>query len=289
MQEHPLLESISLESELSRRRMLQAAGVAVGLGVVGGAMLDAEPAAAAAGYTYNGWEIIASRPDPRLTSISVAGLSATVRVGAIAAVLQYTAQQFHARVEAVTTFSGHRTSQENSSSGGYSTSNHMSGTAIDLNGYKHPYKKPHGFSAAQVGTIDQICAETRDVVYWGGYFGAGLMDGMHFEIRTGKIPEQITAAAAALGAALPAMPNYPAAPLVTEKNMRLIRIIEDGRIILITPIAWTHIGDTTEFVAWQKVLGVPTDVSIVEAARTHDRIAAHIGELADAVKRYMTA
>ncbi|MBM7331425.1 hypothetical protein JS562_52110 [Agrobacterium sp. S2] len=121
----------------------------------------------------------------------------------MATVLAHVASQFHARVEPLVTLSGHRTEAENSLSGGHEASNHMSATAVDLNVFEHPCEQPRGFTAARVATIDQICAETSGTVYWGGYFGGGLKDGMYFEIKTGVTAAQVEAAASALGSPTP--------------------------------------------------------------------------------------
>ena len=71
-----------------------------------------------------------------------------------------------------------------------------------------------------------------------------------------------------------------------DDDMYLIRIVDDDRIVLVTPIAWTHIVNAEEFRAWERVLGSPTDVNVQQAAAIHTRIAHQKGELVHAVWRH---
>lgn len=239
MSRRPVLGKLASEN-VSRRLVLQAAATATAVGVVG----LGSPAAAAGipTHTVNGWEVIPSRPDSRLATIAIAGRSAIVRAGDVATLLQYVALQFNARVEPILTFSGHRTYAENLGSGGYPTSNHMSGTAVDINGYKHPYKAPHGFTPGQVDEIDRICWETSGAVYWGGYFGNGLIDGMHFEIKNGKTADDVAAAAAALGTVIGAPPTTP--PTIEDDDMALALITTSG-----TTAWWAYDGMSKRMLA----------------------------------------
>lgn len=184
-----------LHGGLTRRQALKGAGTLAALSGIGALTATFAPTAVAAGSSQNTWPYIDNAGDPLLRSIQAGDRFALVRAGSVATLLSYVANQFHARVEPIVTMSGHRTQKDNAASGGIPTSNHRSGTAIDINGFKHPYKQPTGFTAAQVATINQICSETSGVVYWGGNFTAAYLDGMHFEING-------TAAQAAAAAAL---------------------------------------------------------------------------------------
>lgn len=64
-----------------------------------------------------------------------------------------------------------------------------------------------------------------------------------------------------------------------ESDMFLMRIVDDDRIILVSPIAWTHLADIDEFRAWERVLGPPHDVNVGQAAAIHRRIAYQKGGL----------
>jgi len=142
--------------------------------------------------TMNGWSLTRVP----LATIAAGGHSTRVRAGAVATVLGHVARRFHAEVEPLVTFYGWRSVATNAAVGGHPRSNHPSGTAIDFNGYAHPYKAPINFTAAQVAAIRRILAEVAPVVRWGGDFGAALRDGMHFEIV--GTAAQVTAVAARL-------------------------------------------------------------------------------------------
>jgi len=133
----------------------------------------------AAVTTMNGYSLLGVP----LNIIAAGGHSTQVRTGEVATILEYVAQRFHAEVEPLVTFHGWRSVATNEAVGGHPRSNHPSGTALDLNGYKHPYRATTtGFTPAQVVAIRHILAEVAPVVRWGGDFPAALRDGMHFEI-----------------------------------------------------------------------------------------------------------
>lgn len=135
----------------------------------------------------NGW-----LRDPPLQQVTAGGRTTRLVVGAAGDLLEWFAQQFHARVEPLVTFYGYRSTELNDISGGIKTSNHISGTAMDLNGYKHPYESTSankfgnyksGFTTEQTAEIRKIQAETGGVVKWGMDFAYGFRDAMHFEIK----------------------------------------------------------------------------------------------------------
>src|SRR5665647_2518078 len=109
--------------------------------------------------TMNGWSLT-SVP---LATIAAGGHSTRVRAGAVATVLGHVARRFHAEVEPLVTFYGWRSVATCAAVGGHPRSNHPSGTAIDFNGYAHPYKAPINFTAAQVAAIRRILDE---IAHW---------------------------------------------------------------------------------------------------------------------------
>lgn len=151
--------------------------------------------------TVNGWTV-----DPKTQTIWANGLMTSVRAGDVATVLEYIAQQWH-RVEKLTTFHGYRSSTTNAAIGGDNGSNHISGTATDLNGWKHPYEggrgwRDQGFTTRQVAEVRKILAEvngttstTTGVIEWGYDYAPRWRDGMHFQVRRGSTTGGIRAAA----------------------------------------------------------------------------------------------
>lgn len=138
--------------------------------------------------SYNGY---AASPRPAdfggLAKILVAGESFApgVRAGDVAVVLEYVAEQLHARVEPVVRADFHQADDW-----GYSyrrnrnannLSCHASGTAIDYNATRHPNGWRGTFTADQVAEIRRILTEVDGTVRWGGDF-TGTPDEMHFEI-----------------------------------------------------------------------------------------------------------
>lgn len=137
--------------------------------------------------TMNGW------PD------ATAGMVVRVTVGGdkdgcevlrgdVDTVLTEFMRRFHDQVEPIVTASGWRSRAFNASIGGHVQSNHISGTAVDLNGSWHPYEKTarvwtSGFTAAQIAEVRKILADFDGVIRWGLDFPSPLRDGMHFEIN----------------------------------------------------------------------------------------------------------
>lgn len=78
--------------------------------------------------------------------------------------------------------------------GGSDTSNHASGTAIDLNANRHVLGTPASasFSAAQIKAIRAIVHACGGLVRWGGDY-TGRKDPMHFEITGGTTEAECAA------------------------------------------------------------------------------------------------
>jgi hypothetical protein len=66
---------------------------------------------------------------------------------------------------------------------GGTTSNHMSGTAVDVNYTAHP-QHVHTFSDAMTAQIHAIIAQTEGVVRWGGDWTTASLDEQHIELNT---------------------------------------------------------------------------------------------------------
>ena len=193
----------------------------------------------------NGWSLT-SVP---LAAITAGGHSTQVRAGAVATVLEHVARRFHAEVEPLVTFYGWRSVATNAVVGGHPRSNHPSGTALDFNGYRHPYKAPVNFSAAQVAAIRRILAEVAPVVRWGGDFGAKLRDGMHFEIVGAAV--QVATVAARLTAQPAPAPAQEDTMLVIAK---LKPSFKDDRIWRGDGVTRTHIPDPVALANLQSMI-----------------------------------
>ncbi|WP_029289144.1 M15 family metallopeptidase [Cellulomonas sp. HZM] len=133
-----------------------------------------------------------------LKTIKVRKQTTRVRTGDAGTILGWVARQIDADVEPCQTLYGWRSPATNTAAGGVGDSNHLSGTAIDYNGGKHPYErtwnKTHpagswrpGWSADAVKDIHAILAAASGVVVWGNdvssRYAVGWRDAMHFEVR----------------------------------------------------------------------------------------------------------
>lgn len=145
-----------------------------------------------AATTRNGWT---QAPKAR-TAIGAPGCAdaGEVRAGDVAVVMQALANAFDAEVEPLVTINGYRSPAYNAQVGGDASSNHLSGTALDFNGARHPYERnlpasrrgrfyDHGFTDDQIKAVRSLLKRFGGVVAWGLDFNTGYRDAMHFEIR----------------------------------------------------------------------------------------------------------
>ena len=82
----------------------------------------------------------------------------------------------------------------------------------------------------------------------------------------------------------PAKPAPPAPPLPEDDDMKLIRINEDGRIMLVGVHNFEHVVDMAHYSALAKILGPYVAVNINEAQAIHDQIDANIIAFAGSLK-----
>ena len=183
----------------------------------------------------NGWP----NDPPDLVEVGVPGVSDTgaVRAGAVARLFQAFLHDFHTTVEPLVTINGYRSYALNKQSGGIETSNHRSGTAMDLNGYRHPYEpsapKPYndGFTDAQTLQIRRLLSKYGGTLRWGMDFAVGYKDAMHFEIRGSSASVTEVANLIIIGGSIPTAPGInPIAPPLEADMATLIKISgPDGR------------------------------------------------------------
>jgi len=173
--------------------------------------------------TLNGWPTV---PASKVTRIFVGGdrNGATVLAGDVATAFTWLLEQLHAQVEPLTVVNGWRSAADNRRAGGAARSNHISGTAVDVNGGRHPYERHHpgrryssGFTTAQAKAVRAILARADGLFRWGLDFPVGLRDAMHFELAGGTTPRDVTAFVATLRTS-PDAASAPAATLTTNQE-----------------------------------------------------------------------
>lgn len=134
--------------------------------------------------SQNGWTVITR---DRCVSIQVPGGTIPVRAGDVAVVLRWAVCRWHLEVEPLL-WPGCWGWADRPVRGGTATSNHASGTAVDLSAPLHPLGKRGTFTARQRKTIRRIIADSRGALRWGGDY-VGRADEMHIEIV--GTPEQV--------------------------------------------------------------------------------------------------
>jgi hypothetical protein len=139
--------------------------------------------------SYNGWAA-GSRETANVVVQTVPGTDVTLPVNKDAAdLLVWVAHQFDTRVETLSPEWCWGWANRTVRGSTTVTSNHASGTAIDLNAPKHPrgVAVRDTFTAAQVATVHAILAEVNKgqrMVDWGGDYRVSPPDGMHFELAS---------------------------------------------------------------------------------------------------------
>ena len=151
--------------------------------------------------TNNGWPIVGSAAVTRVY-LADARDGVLVLRGDVERALSWLVREIDTRVEPVTVVNGWRSAADNARYGGASGSNHMSGTAIDVNGGQHPYevhlpssqrgtRYRSGWTAAQVAAIRTILARADGLFAWGLDYPSGYRDAMHFDITKGKTAHDV--------------------------------------------------------------------------------------------------
>lgn len=146
--------------------------------------------------TNNGWGVI-SEADVERIYVADDADGAQVRKGVVARAFIWLIDQIDRRVEPVVKVNGWRSAAYNREVGGDPGSNHISGTAVDINGHLHPYEillpasqrgaaYRSGWSSAQVAEIRRILAESGGLFKWGLDFKSPWRDAMHFDISSDK-------------------------------------------------------------------------------------------------------
>lgn len=152
--------------------------------------------------SQNGWPVFASSTDLD-KNIGPVAFPNGVRPGDVAVVLGWVADWFHTNIEQLVpgTCWGWNYRAITGQTSGYS--NHASGTALDFNAPKHPYRAVNTFSEPQRRAIREMLASLGGVVRWGGDY-TGNHDDMHFEINATPESGRVAALAAHLRGTPPA-------------------------------------------------------------------------------------
>ncbi|MER6152293.1 hypothetical protein ACWGPD_17650 [Streptomyces hirsutus] len=176
-------------NDLSRRRVLGAAGSLAGAAALG--LLEIAPAAAAPARTdqaattwsgslsANGWKILGEAASH---TIEGSGRSVRLAGGDAATLLLHVARRFHYEIDQLREkdVTGHTTSRRVRQP---HESNYLSGTAIAIRPHAYPLGVRGGLYSQELVVVRDILAELDGVVAWGGDFVSPQES--HFEIALG--------------------------------------------------------------------------------------------------------
>lgn len=236
--------------------------------------------------TLNGFSVLPSLPPGRFVAPN--GKTVYVRDSNVATIFEHVAREWHERVEPLPKATYNEWPKERSGFiviHGYrppgtkvgvgDVSNHMSGTAMDINGHLHPYKSApgrDGFTSKQRATLRAIAADKRlrrrdgkSVIRLGIDFAPAYYDPMHVEIAPGTSAADLALVAARLkggeSATAPKGVKGVRAKVGTT-GKALVRIVQQ-RVEYFSPglKADGVFGPKTEAAVkkWQRALGVTAD------------------------------
>jgi hypothetical protein len=154
----------------------------------------------------NGWEVISSESDPRLTRITIngrAGKRTFTFHKAVAPLFFDLLTWFDKNIEPIQSDSYAYSYRK--ISGTDTWSNHSSGTSVDINAAAHPFGAKNTFTSSQIQALRSKAASLG--MRWGGDYRRP--DEMHFEINF-KPTQQIPAPST------PAVTPVPSTPYPTE-------------------------------------------------------------------------
>jgi len=135
-------------------------------------------------HTENGWPLV---DQGSCEWVSIPGTSVTLQIqkGQPLEILRAFAADFNVEVEPLRDQDSACWTEGNSVLGGYGQnngSNHLSGTAMDLNWNSHPFLRADaGFSAAQIRKIRELLDWYEGTVFWGNDW-TDPKDAMHFQL-----------------------------------------------------------------------------------------------------------
>ena len=139
-------------------------------------------------WSENGWPMVDQNS---CTWVTVPGTNVNLQIqnGLPLAILRAFAADFNAYVEPLRDADSACWTSTNS----VSTSNHLSGTALDLNWNSHPFLILNaGFSEAKIAVVRELIDFYEGTIFWGNDWNTPK-DAMHFQVGYGTYGKQSTA------------------------------------------------------------------------------------------------
>lgn len=139
-------------------------------------------------YSENGWPMV-DADSCQWVTVPGTSVSLQIQQGQPLAILRAFAADFNAYVEPLRDADSACWTATNS----VATSNHLSGTAMDLNWNSHPFRILNaGFTSQQINTIRDLLDFYEDTVFWGNDWNTPK-DAMHFQVGYNTYGNQRTA------------------------------------------------------------------------------------------------
>ncbi|AGU92318.1 lysozyme [Mycobacterium phage SargentShorty9] len=130
-------------------------------------------------HSSNGWPMLNS-DECEWTKIPGTSVTLQIAKGQPLAILRAFAADFHAYVEPLRDADSACWTPTNS----VPSSNHLSGTAMDLNWNTHPFQIPDaGFDSAKLARVRELLAFYEGMVFWGNDW-TSPKDAMHFQLAS---------------------------------------------------------------------------------------------------------
>ncbi|WP_230870831.1 M15 family metallopeptidase [Mycobacterium canetti] len=132
-------------------------------------------------FSENGWPMVDQASCDWVRIPGAQHVSLQIQQGQPLTILRAFAADFHAYVELLRDADSACWTPTNS----VPTSNHLSGTAVDLNWNSHPFKVLNaGFNAAQIATIRELLEFYEGTIFWGNDW-TSPKDAMHWQMGYG--------------------------------------------------------------------------------------------------------
>ena len=180
-------------------------------------------------FSENGWPMV-DQDSCQWVTVPGTTVSLQIQMGQPLAILRAWAADFNAFVEPLRDADSACWTATNS----VASSNHLSGTACDLNWNSHPFQILNaGFTSAQINTVRDMLDFYEDTVFWGNDWNSPK-DSMHFQVgyNTFNNPHTqdfINRKIRADGYSTFRRSGSAAPPLLDKHDLYALAIIDEGR------------------------------------------------------------
>ncbi len=134
-------------------------------------------------YSENGWRMCDANELDRGVVPGTNGLVLPIRKGIANIILKGWVSWFNREVESLNNARGYADEGAWTPTNDVSTSNHLSGTAVDLNWSDHPFRVYNaGFTQAEIAKVRAGLAAFKGAIWWGNDWQSPK-DAMHFQLN----------------------------------------------------------------------------------------------------------